>query len=48
MAEIKVKLTISTDTPEETLKCINKYLQETLENDFLEGNEEIVSIEVEE
>jgi hypothetical protein len=48
MTEIKVKLTISTDTPEETLKCINKYLKESLENDFIQGNEEIVSIEVDE
>ena len=48
MTEIKVKLTISTDTPEETLKCINKYLQESLEYEFLQGNEKIVSIEVEE
>jgi hypothetical protein len=48
MSEIKVKLTISTDTPEETLRAIKYYLEETLKSYFIQGNEEIVSIEIEE
>lgn len=47
MAEIKVTVIIKTDNVEETTRCVNKYLQESLENDFLEGTEEIVSVTIE-
>lgn len=48
MAEVKVTLIIKTDNVEETTRCVNKYLQESLENDFIQEGEEIISITVEE
>lgn len=48
MAELKVIVVIKTDNVEETTRCVNKYLQESLENDFIQGSEEIVSVTVEE
>jgi len=47
MAEVKVTLIIKTDNVEETTRCVNKYLQESLEHDFVQGSEEIISITVE-
>ena len=47
MAEVKVIVIIKTDNVEETTRCVNKYLQESLENDFIEGTEEIVSVTIE-
>jgi hypothetical protein len=47
MAELKVTLIIKTDNVEETTRCVNKYLQESLENDFVQVSEEIISITVE-
>ena len=47
MSVIKVTIEIITDNPEETKKAVNKYLQESLENDFLQGDEEIASIQIE-
>ena len=46
MAEVKVTIVIETDNVEETTRCVNKYLQESLENDFIQGGEEIISITV--
>jgi hypothetical protein len=48
MAEVKVILIIETNNVEETTRCVNKYLQESLENDFIQGGEEIISVTVEE
>lgn len=47
MTEIKVIVTIKTEDPLETYRAVHKYLQETLEKEFLQDwyREEIVSIE---
>lgn len=47
MSEITVTIKIQTDDPIETYRAVHKYLQETLEKEFLQDwhHEEIISIE---
>jgi hypothetical protein len=45
MPEIIVTIKILTDDPLATKKAVHKYLEESLESDFLQGHEEIISIE---
>lgn len=44
MPEITVTIKFRTGSPEELNRAIHGYLQETLENEFIQGTEEIVSI----
>ena len=45
MPEITVTVKIQTDDPIETNKAVHEYLQRTLEMEFLQDSEEIISIE---
>lgn len=46
MAKITVEITISTDDVKNTKQGIRACLKESLEKDFIDGNEKITSIKI--
>ena len=46
MEEITIAITFGTDNPDQTVKSIKKYLEDTLNEYFIQDNEEIVDIKI--